>query len=346
MASQLQQVVYLPATSSGGSSEVQQYLIFFIPGNPGPAAYYRGFLSSLQVALLGGPTSKSAAFEILAVSLSGAGAAADGSPPVSAMTGEIEHMEATLLGRVSTLAADRGKKSPIKVVLVGHCAGAYIALELLKRWRQDDSHVKEHRFSMAGTVCLFPPVPVKTLGGTVSQAAVSPPQQHLVHHLKRNLGWAAEQLTMLSNSALFVHHSVKLLLFLVPSVVIETLLRSTTGLSQDAVKVTNEMVGSQWGIYQALTLWRSQVEDQKSGRWDDAIYVSNCATTPPTYMLFSQNDGEPEVGRSQGRLDLVAGIHKSQLPDRFFTSKPIPRCLTMPTPAVHHHAPSFPPGSF
>ncbi|OMP83152.1 UPF0554 protein [Diplodia seriata] len=230
MASQLQQVVHLPATSSGGSSEVQQYLIFFIPGNPGPAAYYRGFLSSLQVALLGGPTSKSAAFEILAVSLSGAGAAADGSPPVSAMTGEIEHMEATLLGRVSTLAADRGKKSPIKVVLVGHCAGAYIALELLKRWRQDDSHVKEHRFSMAGTVCLFPPVPVKTLGGTVSQAA----------------------LTMLSNSALFVHHSVKLLLFLVPSVVIETLLRSTTGLSQDAVKVTNEMVGSQWGIYQAL----------------------------------------------------------------------------------------------
>ncbi|KAL1646088.1 hypothetical protein SLS58_003508 [Diplodia intermedia] len=245
MTSPLQQVIHLPAISSGGGSEAQQYLIFFIPGNPGPAAYYRGFLSSLQAALLGGSTSKSAAFEILAVSLSGAGAAADGSPSVSAMTGEIEHMETTLLGRVSTLAADREKKSPTKVVLVGHCAGAYIALELLKRWRQDDSRVKEF---------------------------------------------------------------------------IETLLRSTTGLSQDAVKVTNEMMGSQWGIYQALTLWRSQVEDQRSGRWDDAIYVSNCATASPTYMLFSQNDGEPEVGRSQGRLDPVAGIHKSQLPDRFFTT--------------------------
>ncbi|OJD30637.1 mfs transporter [Diplodia corticola] len=299
MASLLQQAIHLPATSSGGSSEAQDYLIFFIPGNPGPAAYYREFLSSLHRALRAGSTTKIATYEILTVSLAGAGAGADDPPSVSSMAGEIDHMEAVLLDRVSKLAPGREKKAPVKLILIGHCAGAYIALELLKRWRQDASHEEGHVFAVAGSVCLFPSVPVKTFGGTVSQAV----------------------LTMLSNSALFVHHSVRLLLFLVPPTVIETLLRSTTGLSQDAAKVTNEMMGSPRGIYQALTLWRNQMEDQKSGRWDDIISDSGCATTSPTYMLFSQNSGEPEVGRSKGRLDLVAGINKAQLPDRFFTTQ-------------------------
>ncbi|KAB2581311.1 hypothetical protein BFW01_g10655 [Lasiodiplodia theobromae] len=299
MSSSLQQIISLPAPPSEGSSSTQQYLIFFVPGSPGPAAYYRSFLSSLHASLHDGSTTKRATFEILAESLSGPGAAADELPSVSSMTSGVEHMEAVLLDRVSTLASGREGNTPVKVIMVGHCAGAYVVLELLKRWQQDASHEKGYGFTVAGTVCLFPSVAMKTVGGAVSQTV----------------------LTLLSNSALFVHHSVKLLLFLVPSAVIDTLLRSTTGLSGNAAKVTKEMMGSQWGIYQALTLWRSQMEDQKSGRWDDAIYSSNSAPTSPTYMLFGQNEGEPEVGRGHGRLDPVAGINKSQLPNHFFTTQ-------------------------
>ncbi|KAL1614439.1 hypothetical protein SLS56_012102 [Neofusicoccum ribis] len=41
---------------------------------------------------------------------------------------------------------------------------------------------------------------------------------------------------------------------------------------------------------------------------------------PPTYMLFGQNDGEPTIGRGQGKLEPIAGIPASQLPDSFFTN--------------------------
>lgn len=49
-----------------------------------------------------------------------------------------------------------------------------------------------------------------------------------------------------------MHTSVKFLLFLVPSEVIQMLLRSTAGLSDDAAKITSAMLGSKWGVYQAL----------------------------------------------------------------------------------------------
>lgn len=84
-------------------------------------------------------------------------------------------MEAVLLDRVSTLASGREGNTPVKVIMVGHCAGAYVVLELLKRWQQDASHEKGYGFTVAGTVCLFPSVAMKTVGGAVSQTVVSLP---------------------------------------------------------------------------------------------------------------------------------------------------------------------------
>lgn len=175
MSSSLQQIISLPAPPSEGSSSTQQYLIFFVPGSLGPAAYYRSFLSSLHAVLHDDSTTKRATFEILAESLSGPGAAADELPSVSSMAGGIEHMEAVLLDRVSALASGQKGNTPVKVIMVGHCAGAYVVLELLKRWQQDASHGKGHGFTVAGTVCLFPSVAMKTVGGAVSQTVVSLP---------------------------------------------------------------------------------------------------------------------------------------------------------------------------
>lgn len=74
-------------------------------------------------------------------------------------------------------------------------------------------------------------------------------------------------------------------------------------------------------LFRPSTLWRNQMEDKQKGRWDDAIFNSNSVSGAPTYMLFGQNNDEPTMGRGHGRLEPIAGIHKSELPDYFFTSK-------------------------
>lgn len=74
-------------------------------------------------------------------------------------------------------------------------------------------------------------------------------------------------------------------------------------------------------LFRPSTLWRNQMEDRQKGRWDDAIFNSNSVSGAPTYMLFGQNNDEPIMGRGHGRLEPIAGIHKSELPDYFFTSR-------------------------
>lgn len=304
MASALSTVIQFPSPAHG-ADESHQYLVFFIPGNPGPVAYYEMFLSYLHSALNSGSSSNAKVrFEVFGRSLSAEdddSIAGDKRPnSASAMAGEIELMERALLDRVAALTAENKRRPPPKVIMIGHCSGAYIALELIKKLQAKRPGAKGNRFNLAGTVCLFPSVSMKTVAGTISQAVLS----------------------TLSNSALLVHASVKCLLFLVPSETIEGLLRTITGISGNTAKVTSEMIGSKWGIYQALTLWRNQMEDKQKGRWDDAIFNSNSVSGAPTYMLFGQNNDEPTMGRGHGRLEPIAGIHKSELPDYFFTSQP------------------------
>lgn len=167
----------------------RQYLVFFIPGNPGPVAYYRPFLSSLHASLNSSETSpiKASCFEIYGRSLSkldGDNVAASEKlppsslPPSSSMAEQVQGAEAALLE-----AVERAETAHTpKVILVGHCAGAYIALELLKRWQHQRKGAEEgdiarrmgkRRFDVAGSVCLFPSVPINTVSGTVSHAVVS-----------------------------------------------------------------------------------------------------------------------------------------------------------------------------
>ncbi|EKG16466.1 hypothetical protein MPH_06242 [Macrophomina phaseolina MS6] len=177
----LSSVIQLPPPHSNAPTddkESRNYLLFFIPGCPGPVAYYGTFLSNLHVALNSATSSSvEARFEVLGRSLASRNdgtAAVDKLPSsTSAMIGEIELLEAALLDRVDELAAgEKGGVLP-KVILVGHGAGGYIALELMKRLQPNSSTAKAKRIELAGTVCLFPSVSMKSVAGTVSQAVVS-----------------------------------------------------------------------------------------------------------------------------------------------------------------------------
>lgn len=177
MASALSTVMQFPSPAHG-ADESHHYLVFFIPGNPGPVAYYGTFLSYLHSALNSGSSSNAKVrFEVFGRSLSAEdddSIAGDNRPNLaSAMAGEIELMERALLDRVAALTAENKRRPPPKVIMIGHCSGAYIALELIKKLHAKRPGAKGNRFDLAGTVCLFPSVSMKTVAGTISQAVVS-----------------------------------------------------------------------------------------------------------------------------------------------------------------------------
>lgn len=177
MASALSTVMKFPSPAHG-TDDSHQYLVFFIPGNPGPVAYYGTFLSYLHSALNSGSSSSAKVrFEVFGRSLSAEdddSIAGDKRPnSASAMAGEIELMERALLDRVAALTAENKRRPPPKVIMIGHCSGAYIALELIKKLQAKRPSAKGNRFDLAGTVCLFPSVSMKTVAGTIFQAVVS-----------------------------------------------------------------------------------------------------------------------------------------------------------------------------
>ncbi|PWN89700.1 hypothetical protein FA10DRAFT_303005 [Acaromyces ingoldii] len=116
------QCLVWPATAARTPSSPRLTLLF-LPGNPGLADYYRGYLSELH--RLVGPS-----LEIVCVSQLGHDPASAGfsldTEPVVSLRRQIEHKEAIL----AALAGGTDR-----VILAGHSIGAYMALEIVRRRR-------------------------------------------------------------------------------------------------------------------------------------------------------------------------------------------------------------------
>lgn len=138
----------------------QDYLIYFITGNPGLISYYQPFLSRLHSLLVTTSRTASARFHICGHSLKGFEFdhnGAHGGPPKSPfnLAGQINFQEELLYNHVNS-HRDRTGNSP-KVILMGHSVGAYVLLELIKQHRKkiDDG---EEDFDLIGGVLLFPTI--------------------------------------------------------------------------------------------------------------------------------------------------------------------------------------------
>jgi hypothetical protein len=131
----------------------QQYLLFFIPGNPGVPKYYRTFLSHLFALLL----SKEPQCDIHLISESMAGFERDSdsnsrlskeeSLPMD-VEGQINFIERMLKQHIKSLSS--GDDDEWKVILVAHSLSSYISPELI--WRLGEGM----RMSIIGSICLFP----------------------------------------------------------------------------------------------------------------------------------------------------------------------------------------------
>ncbi len=138
----------------------QDYLIYFITGNPGLIFYYQPFLSRLHSLLARSSQTESARFHICGHSLRGFEFdqnGAHGGPPETplSLAAQIEFQEDLLYNHIKSHRARTGN-SP-KVILMGHSVGAYILLELIKQHR-DKIEDGEEDFDLIGGVLLFPTI--------------------------------------------------------------------------------------------------------------------------------------------------------------------------------------------
>ena len=151
------------------SSSRQQYLIFFITGNPGLISYYDVFLNHLYALVCANDSLKDGDFEVYGRSLSGFEikdelSYSDDGPPYS-LEAQIENVERNLESFLQkATSAETQHSSKPKVILVGHSVGTYIIFEILRR-RQEHNTSLENRanghsppFEILGGILLFPTV--------------------------------------------------------------------------------------------------------------------------------------------------------------------------------------------
>jgi pimeloyl-ACP methyl ester carboxylesterase len=149
------QSVYLASSRTPAA-----YLIFFITGNPGCIGYYHSFLSLLSTALA--PENVDVYGHSLAnfVDETPSPQAEHSTRQVLGLQAQIDYVETLLDSYVSTDVLRRsGAKSPLKVILMGHSVGAYIGLEILRRWREKERKgMEKWRMQIVGYVGLWPTV--------------------------------------------------------------------------------------------------------------------------------------------------------------------------------------------
>ena len=137
----------------------QDYLIYFMPGNPGLVQYYEPFLSRLHGLLSTSSTTESSGFHICGHSHKGFETTLDGkiskSPYPLDLEQQIEAQEKRLYHHVRS-HRNRTGSSP-KVILMGHSVGCYMLLELIRRHRTMIEEGEED-FDLIGGILLFPTI--------------------------------------------------------------------------------------------------------------------------------------------------------------------------------------------
>ena len=159
-------ICYEPSTDSiDGRS--QDYLIYFLPGNPGLIQYYQPFLHKLNTLLSTCSTTESAKFHICGHSHSGFETAHHGKKFEPLGLGQqIKDQEQLLYNHIRSHRKRTGRNP--KVILMGHSVGCYMLLELIQQHRDkiqelinqqgDNIEEGEEDFDLIGGILLFPTI--------------------------------------------------------------------------------------------------------------------------------------------------------------------------------------------
>ncbi|ODQ54537.1 alpha/beta-hydrolase [Saitoella complicata NRRL Y-17804] len=202
------------------ADEPPEALIYFIPGNPGFVSYYTDFFDEAWERM-----GKRVA--ILGVSHAGFPPALPLGEPLD-VRGQVAH-KVRILDRVleeMDMKNKGGKRT--KIVLVGHSVGSFIACEVLK----------ERPDIVDAAILLFP---------TLSHIALSPQGKILTRCLS------------IPGFARGISYLPAILRTLLPSPILNTLVKSVTGLPEAGLRTTVDELLNSSSVYSALSLAASEL---------------------------------------------------------------------------------------
>ena len=210
--------------------DVQEYLIFFLSGNPGVISYYEPFLAHLRD-LLESSTTEAAQFHICGHSFKGFELSSDAKTPGQplGLEEQIEHQERILAHHVKNLQIPN-KKNP-KVILIGHSVGAYMLLGMIQRHWSMVAENDVDDFDLIGGILLFP---------TIENIAQSP------------MGRIAKVGLGLPGFAGIIGAFSRGLAYVMPSRILKGLVKLVTRFPDYAVNTTTALLGSPMGVRQLL----------------------------------------------------------------------------------------------
>ncbi|GAD97388.1 conserved hypothetical protein [Paecilomyces variotii No. 5] len=294
------------STSSSSIADAQT-TVFFISGNPGLISYYHEFLSLVSDGL-SSEGDGSSGFRIYGASLGGFQVGvnkgedeekrkkgnSDSCTTISddhlysleeqidfvdkklhaLMNGsdssEVEHRASGKETRSTTATATTANKpsNRQKVILIGHSVGAYIAMEILRRHREEEKVQEgEEPFGIIGAVLLFPTVI------DIAQSAAG-----------KRLTWL---LYFIPQLALVASLVVKFLTFVFPDWAVRGLIRFVMGNPpSSALQSTLSFLKSERGVRQALHMAADEMRTITSDKWSDDIWGTSTAGKPPSRLVF------------------------------------------------------------
>ncbi|KAJ5165109.1 Protein of unknown function DUF2305 [Penicillium coprophilum] len=285
-------------TTTGSPSD-QKTTIFFISGNPGLIGYYHPFLSLLSK-YLDQPKERHSpsppSFQIHGCSLSGF-EINEHQPSPSQDNGidlNLEDQICFVQGKLAALMADEPNLNGTvnsgtrqKVILIGHSVGAYIAMEILRRHREESP---QSTFNIVGGAMLFP---------TVKDIAASPSGQKLT-----------TLLSIIPRLAVVVSFLARLLTFLLPTSLLRYVIRMVMG------DPPRSCFGhhlcffeeSAWGAASFVCVVYMAADEMKtitSDRWSDDVWGAASAREPIAKLFFYFGRNDHWVA-DQTRDDIVA----------------------------------------
>lgn len=221
---------YSPSTPLADAQNID-YLIFFIPGNPGLVSYYEPFLSRLHLLLSSSSQSTKARYHICGHSFRGFEISPESKTPAYPLSlpEQVKFQEDLLCHHVDSHYKATGQ-SP-KVILMGHSVGAYVLLELIQRHRDCVNTSDDEDFDLIGGILLFP---------TIADIAKSP------------MGRIARLILPIPGFALSVSALAKFLVYITPSRALDAIIGLVTRFPDHAKKTTTAFIKSSMGVRQAL----------------------------------------------------------------------------------------------
>lgn len=151
------QSVYIPSKFPQSAN----YHVIFITGNPGCIGYYHSFLSILGKGLW------REAIDFYGHSLANFVDEVQGADKVEApreilnLQGQILYMEELLQHYVESVIRNAGTKGEVKhpkIIIIGHSVGAYIGLEIMRRWREKGTKAESEKMRVVGFIGLWPTI--------------------------------------------------------------------------------------------------------------------------------------------------------------------------------------------